>query len=514
MKPGQIADPHNKNYSPQYDQWLFIVISVVAVILFLLIANPAQFYFLNDDFGLIPISAQGKFIRGYFFRPAFNFSLWADHSIWHKNAFGYHLTNTIIHLANTALLFFFAKKLFSLYSNDKHRFLKSWLVSLFFLLYAFHAEPVFWVAGRGGSLSTLFFLVASIFYLKRDLSKLYLLLSVLSFCIGLLVYESVWIFPVFCFFISLADVRLNRKNWKPEAVCLLMVFISFLVYLFIRRLITGRLDSEYELGELLRLNIPALAHNYNALVARIFLPPMKSSGLFLSIYILLVVLLIALIIATIKKRKFNALVCILIASCLIAVLPPVSLGINTHETESERYIYLPSLFFILLTIEILSNLANKKTLVISCVILIVSHAFYLSHSASAYRFSGSIVRESLNFINERPATGTLYAINVPRQYRGAYMFNSGFNSALKWVCNQCNNKPASIISGYTFQEEKKNYQYTESDIKNVASLIAGFSFSDTTSSVWKLNFAGKSFPFAKNQDKILFWSDSAMIILR
>jgi hypothetical protein len=77
-----------------------------------------------------------------------SFSL--DYSIWGLNPFGYHLTNLVLHVANTGLVFVMVLRLVG----------AMWpaLVSaLLFGVHPLHVESVAWVSERKDVLSTLFF---------------------------------------------------------------------------------------------------------------------------------------------------------------------------------------------------------------------------------------------------------------------------------------------------------------------------------------------------------------------
>lgn len=91
-----------------------------------------------------------------------------------KSSYPYHLTNVILHILNTILVFFF------IYLLSEKRRIVSFLTALFFGIHAMHVESVVWISARKDVLYTFFFLLSLIFYLhyinadKRKIS-LYLL---------------------------------------------------------------------------------------------------------------------------------------------------------------------------------------------------------------------------------------------------------------------------------------------------------------------------------------------------
>ena len=101
-----------KNFFQENKFHLFIFLITLLYVVY--IGDPSNFYFLNDDFIHIPQAAKMNFLNdSSFVRPISNFTLWLDYIIWEKNAYGYHLTNLIIHLINVVLVFF-ASKIISL----------------------------------------------------------------------------------------------------------------------------------------------------------------------------------------------------------------------------------------------------------------------------------------------------------------------------------------------------------------------------------------------------------------
>ncbi len=99
-----------------------------------------------------------------YYRPVSMLSFMLDYKIWKLNPFGYHLTNVIIHIANTIVLFF----LLSLIFKDT---LASFLSSLFFALHPIHTEAVTAIFNRMDLLATFFVLSSFILFIKSDSLK-------------------------------------------------------------------------------------------------------------------------------------------------------------------------------------------------------------------------------------------------------------------------------------------------------------------------------------------------------
>ena len=491
-----------------------LIVTAVSFLFFLFVANPSKYYFLNDDFEHIPLAANGHFIFGTFLRPVTDILLWIDNYIWGKNAFGYHLTSLLIHLANTIFIFFLANLFFQKYTSKENVFIKSWAVSVLFLVYAFHSEPLFWVICRSGSISTFFFLLACICYLKRHDFKKYFLLSLLFFGICLFTYESTWVYPAIVFFISLADVVLKKVKRKKELLYLIITSFFFCLYLIYAKLQTGVISTDYTMHNFIQFNPLHLFYNYNALIARCFLPYMNNSKLFLLLYIAIVLCIIIAILFIIKKKKSNILLWLLFGCFLISPLPAISLGIDTHTSESERYIYLPSVFCILLIIEIIFLLIkNIKTFFLFYLIIAIANGFALYQSAHTYRFAGSVIKKSLQFINNSTMVNTIFIINKPLQYNGAVMFRAGLKDALNWVAPLCKYEKIDTLSSYKYLNVSDSFTLKDFNIEDGIKLIPCVFLKDKNDN-YTITVNEKIFSFRPSKDMILYWNENELIKIK
>ncbi len=105
----------------------------------------------------------------------------ADVTIWGFWAGGHHLTNLLIHVANTLLLF----AVFRLMTTAVWR---SMLVAILFAVHPLHVESVAWIAERKDVLSTFFGLLAMLAYARyvRTPSLQRYMMIVLPFAVSLL----------------------------------------------------------------------------------------------------------------------------------------------------------------------------------------------------------------------------------------------------------------------------------------------------------------------------------------
>ncbi|MEN6420446.1 MAG: tetratricopeptide repeat protein [Smithella sp.] len=116
-----------------------------------------------------------------FWHPLTWLSLMLDFQLFGMNAGGYHWTNVIIHVFNTVLLFF-------LFRNLTGAIWRSAFVAVLFAVHPINVESVAWVAERKNVLSTFFWLLTMLFYIryvKQPNWKRYLPVFI-SFALGLM----------------------------------------------------------------------------------------------------------------------------------------------------------------------------------------------------------------------------------------------------------------------------------------------------------------------------------------
>jgi tetratricopeptide (TPR) repeat protein len=144
--------------------------------------------FLPNYFTENLISGAG--LHSNYWRPLLLFSFSLDYKIWRLLPFGYHLTNTLLHILNAFLIYYL---LFLIFKRKS----VSFFTALLFLLHPLQTEAVTYVSGRGDPLSIFFVLISFIFYIfaKEKKQNRFLILSCLFFAFALLAKESTIFFP-------------------------------------------------------------------------------------------------------------------------------------------------------------------------------------------------------------------------------------------------------------------------------------------------------------------------------
>jgi tetratricopeptide (TPR) repeat protein len=91
--------------------------------------------------------------------PMLHSAFWFEHRLWGDNAFGYHLVNILLHAASACLFVVVLRRL---------RLPGALFAGLIFALHPICAESVVWISEQKNTLSTLFYLLAALAYLRFD----------------------------------------------------------------------------------------------------------------------------------------------------------------------------------------------------------------------------------------------------------------------------------------------------------------------------------------------------------
>ncbi len=104
-----------------------------------------------------------------------------EYKIFKLSPMGYHTTNLVFHILNSLLV------LYMVYLLSRNIFI-SFFVSVMFGIHPMHVESVAWIAERKDVLSTFFFVLSIVFFLRYsdNKKKVYYILSMAAFILSLL----------------------------------------------------------------------------------------------------------------------------------------------------------------------------------------------------------------------------------------------------------------------------------------------------------------------------------------
>ncbi len=178
-----------------------------------------------------------------YWRPVSNATLSADFLLYGFKGGGYHITNLLLHLIATALVFVTCRRLFSFELGAAS------LASLLFGLCAGHDSNLLWIAARGDILATIFSLTTLLLLDSKRLP--FQALSLIFYFMALCSKElSMMVIPVAAVCILLKGDEARSAKWKQAATVMLALGMMAVVYFVLRSQFTvPATEAQPMLGE-------------------------------------------------------------------------------------------------------------------------------------------------------------------------------------------------------------------------------------------------------------------------
>jgi len=271
------------------------------------------------------------------------------HFFGDESAFIYHLDNVIFHIINSLLVFWFVLIL-------SRKIPVALIVGLLFAVHPLHCESVAWITERKDVLSTLFYVLALVFYLKARQKRftLYFSLSIVSALLSLLSKPMTVSLP---FVLVLCDILEGRRISARAIIEKIPFFVLGIVF----SVLTFHFQSQ---AEPLTLKVVEVSRNLliSSKAVIVYLSktviPVKLSVLHptprdVSIgdptYALSVVGVIGILLLTIISLKKTRVIFFSMCFFFITIAPVIGIVPIGQYYVAERYMYIPSigLFFLL-----------------------------------------------------------------------------------------------------------------------------------------------------------------------
>lgn len=356
----------------------------------------------------------------------------ADDFLWGSNPYGYHLTNLFLHLINAVLAMLVLKELLKPWVKYFTQFQLTGIPVIFFTLFLIspvHSEPLSYILARGGSVVSFFSLLSILFFLTSQSSNKVLLgCSLLSFLLALFSYEISWLLPVIILSISVFKAYVKKETIKKNMLVCAAYFLVFVIWFIFKVVIIDKLVvSDYDDSGLLKTELATLVRNSIVLCLRNFVPPFKNAALFISVSLIFCLLLLFSFYKLYKQNKqLFCFAALLLISTVFSFSAVTMLGIDSHDSESERYIYFSSTFAIMLLAVLITVLIkNKLVLVFTVMCLSGLYTISLFKTINYYNEGGSFSRKYLTELDkEIKSNENIFIINMPSQYRGALLFRA------------------------------------------------------------------------------------------
>ncbi|MDO8535918.1 MAG: tetratricopeptide repeat protein [Candidatus Omnitrophota bacterium] len=389
-------------FSAKQIPYIFIILLIVAAG-FIAYSNSFHSEFVFDDvqqvmnntvirsLGNIPAIFTHDLIyyggkeAGKFYRPIQSLTYVTDYFLWGKEPFGYHVTNTILHIVVCILLFFVISRI------TANRLLST-ATTLLYLVHPIHTEAVTYISGRADSLCAIFLLTGTIFLFRywdidKKLSRITDYAAVMIFFIlALLTKEVAVVFPILWIFMEycLRDRDKYDGSLKRKLIFYLPIIALAAVWLLIKNMIVpteAMAEDPYTLNLAVSLKtIPRVMFDYLRLSILPFnlhmeykLPFPRSifqQGYFGPFAFILV--FIPFVYFIWKKGRYDINYRILFFGLgwfIVALLPYLNIFFRLNAPFSEHWLYIPEMGLLLFIVYMLFYLSVKSAILKKATIL-------------------------------------------------------------------------------------------------------------------------------------------------
>lgn len=366
------------------------------------------------------------------YRPVVSFSLLADCWFWRDNAWGYHLTNALLHIFAAVFMGLIVLEITGLYGNRLGAAGAIW-TALLFSLYPLHPEATVWIIGRVELLCSLFYYATIFLYIRfRSFrAKHCLYWSLVCFVLALASKEMAATLPCVILLIEIllpgpstpvtVKARSSQKLRRLSAVLLFFAILglfttwrAFCLSSTISGYGENTLDAPVfanfaDLPSVYKIFFP---HNEEASFVKIY-APIIDTLLAASYAGIMVVLLIKIFNRALAWRPLLFLFCWL----LLAVLPAFQIWHIGSNLVGSRLFYLSSGPFCALLVlsalpacEALAKNSRAVVLLISlCSLSLLAscYALYLTANTSCWGEAGREMRKSAGDLSLFPQAATV-----------------------------------------------------------------------------------------------------------
>jgi len=306
-----------------------------------------------------------------YYRPLMHIVYMLNYHVFGLKPWGFHLVNILFHCGVSALVFLIIRGFLT-----EHRVTTSsvylsppFMAAMLFASHPIHTEAVTWVAGLPDVAFTFFYLLSFYLYiLFREGAKTGYLFSILSFSVATLFKEPALTLPI-----MLIAYDYQMKKFDETLLVGIKRYIPYIVvsgiYLLVRYHALGSfapLESYTDLSTyqfiinvfpLFREYLTSLLWPFNLNFWHTFHPIstlIEANGMISIVVTVIFIFLVAL--AAYKKKKIYFVGLLLL---IIPLLPAFYIKGISGKPYAERYLYLPSVGYVLLLAILLSRAKDK-----------------------------------------------------------------------------------------------------------------------------------------------------------
>ncbi len=384
---------------------------------------------MKDISKLLTSPLGGGFPFGTYYRPLSELSYAIDYRVWGNNPKGYHLTNILLHYANSIIAFVSA---FILWDGNKKGILYAWITAVLFIICPLSAAVVPSLARRQDMLSAFFIGLSILFFGKmlftKNNKKMWYVLSLFTGFLAVFSKESAYVIPVLIFLLSfIFDDTENPTKRLKIAVKYSVPFFVFALFNTILHIYFFGYWGVHGPSGIYQHFKAALMSFY------IFMGPLEILKLSMNIKMAFMLFMFVFIIIYISKiifkhglrgsielllynerKGYTYLISIILTYVMLFIVSGKSL---------DYYHYFPYMAFTIIFVRIFfDTFINKKIFIIAKLVSVIFILYTIIYSPlitkySAWQMSSEITRQTIKetetaLLADREAS-RIYLINWP-----------------------------------------------------------------------------------------------------
>jgi hypothetical protein len=462
--------------------------------------------FAGDDWHFLTIIQRAPDARvaftpfNGFTRPILALLYYANYRLFGLWSFPVHAVALAVHVFNAWLVYLLALRVV-LRPN-------TWIAfgsGLVFLVFAGHSEAISWIAGLADALVVPFLLGSLVFFdraLEEERPARSLSIACAIGAAGLLAKETAIVLPALGLVWGTLRPRVpaRQRLVRTAAFCAgtliaPLAFLAFRVHRF------GSVTGTYSTIASGGAQIPA---TFRMFMLRTILPPGQVPVMLWvrGLDLLLLAIGAALAIYVMARRHSDRRPLLLTAGCLLVSLAPaMPLSISLGNTQSERYIYLASVFSIVLLVWLIDRVLTSRVLVAAALALLVAGNWhYLARANREWVQGGALFRGIVDDLLElchqedRGTLAPILLLDMPDNIYRPFVVAPAVHPALRLLDPTVTNPEARvrIISVHETAEPQpvlvqRKGRVFHVDIGSHAQIVDGWPLTDVFTTVTRLD---------------------------
>lgn len=376
---------------------------------------------------------------GHSYGPIFKLLFIAEYNVFGLEPLGYHIISLVLHVACTFGVYLFVHRLFKTYSL-------SLAAAGIFSVLPVHVEALAWVGVQPHLIAACGYIYCLYSYLvyKETGKHRYFIVSLVLFTFALFAKDIAitGVIAILCtewYVWATTPIAqpsyIWRQVWKTTIRAFPYVCIT-LLYLLLRSHATGSASASYTGA--LQLNIQNMVHMGIQMITAMWFPGARVAfGRMMYEHILLITLISGTMLSYAlywgRKQKAWTL-CVFLY--LISLVPYTFLSFNQINEEGNRYVYLSSLFGIIVWIYVLQRVIKKivgayhYAWYAGIIVCICALSFYSTiHRFTAWQLADNMVKQIVKTPLQVSTEEMYVFLGLPDNIDGAQVFRNGIVEA-------------------------------------------------------------------------------------